>query len=149
MAAPMVSAAAALLFQKDPSLNPATVKARLMKSAVKDDRLVFETGAGYLDVDAALQASGRTDDAPSPKSMLASDGYIYIEDTGLIWGIDFTKGVIWGSGGRMSKARCVGIDITSVPDAITATYAGIWNSGKATPRSILDKNMITTSGLTW
>ena len=149
MATPMASAAAALMFEKEPSLNPATVKARLMKSAVKDDRLVFETGAGYLDVDAALQASGHTEDAPSPKSMLASDGYIYIEDTGLIWGINFTMGVIWGTGGHSSKAKCVGIDMTDVPDAITATYGGIWNGGKAAPRSIVDNDMITASGLIW
>src|SRR5207249_4945550 len=149
MATPMASAAAALMFEKEPSLNPATVKARLMKSAVKDDRLVFETGAGYLDVDAALQASDHTEDAPSPKSMLASDGYIYIEDTGLIWGINFTMGVIWGTGGHSSKAKCVGIDMTDVPDAITATYGGIWNGGKAAPRSIVDNDMITASGLIW
>ena len=86
MAAPMVSATAALLFQKDPTLNPATVKARLMKSADKDDRMVFETGAGYLDVDAALQAKGYVKDAPSPLAMLASDGNVYFQDTGLIWG---------------------------------------------------------------
>ncbi len=145
MAAPMVSATAALLFQKDPSLNPATVKARIMKAAVKDDRLVFETGAGYLDVDAALQASGSTKDAPSPKAMLASDGYIYVEDTGLIWGGDFTMGGIWGNRG---KANCVGIDMTDVPPAITSSFGSVWG-GKAAPKSIVDNTLITSSGLIW
>ena len=145
MAAPMVSAAAALLFEKDPSLNPATVKARLMKSAVKDDRLVFETGAGYLDIDAALQAQGVTMDAPSPKAMLASDGYIYIENTGLIWGREFSMSVVWGGG---SKAHCVGIDMTDVPDTITTTYGGIWG-GRAGAKSMVDNTTITSSGLIW
>jgi len=149
MATPMVSAAAALMFGADPSLNPATVKARLMKSAVKDDRLVFETGAGYLDVNAALQARGRTQDAPSPLSMLASDGYIYIEDTGLLWGPEFAMGGIWGTGGSPAKARCVGIDMTAVPGFITSTYGGVWGGGKAAPASIVDNSMITASGLIW
>lgn len=37
MATPVVSAAAALMLDKDPSLTPATVKARLMRSAMKLD----------------------------------------------------------------------------------------------------------------
>jgi serine protease AprX len=148
MATPMVSAAAALLFQKDPSLNPATVKARLMKATMKDDRLVFETGAGYLDVDAALQATGYTKDAPSPRAMLASDGYIYVEDTGLIWGGDFTMGGIWGGHGGSSKGSCVGIDMNDVPSDITSVYGGVWG-GKGGAKSIVDNTMITSSGLIW
>ena len=145
MAAPMVSAAAALLFQKDPSLNPATVKARLMKSADKDDRMVFETGAGYLDVDAALRANGYAMDAPSPTAMLASDGNVYFQDTGLIWGIDFTLGSIWGGG---TKSRCVGVNLTDVPQEIIAAYGSVWG-GKGGGQSIIDNNMITASGLIW
>jgi serine protease AprX len=145
MATPMVTAAAALMFQKDPSLNPATVKARLMKSAVKDDRLVFETGAGYLDVDAALKAGGYSKDARSPQAMLASDGYIYIEDTGLIWSVDFTMGAIWG-GDKGARSSCV---LTDVPDTILSTYGAIWGGGKAGSKSIVDNNMITSSGLIW
>jgi len=106
---------------------------------------VFETGAGYLDVDAALQANGSTKDAPSPRAMLASDGYIYIEDTGLIWGGDFTMGGIWGNRG---KASCVGIDMTDVPPAITASFGSVWG-GRAAPKSIVDNTLITSSGLIW
>ena len=146
MATPMVSAAAALLFQKDPSLNPATVKARLMKSADKDDRLVFETGAGYLDVDAALQAKGYAKDAPSPLAMLASDGNVYFQDTSLIWGFDFTLGSVWGGNGL--KGKSVGVSLTSVPAEIIAAYGSVWG-GNAGHKSILENNMITASGLIW
>src|SRR5262249_54242993 len=106
MAAPFVSATAALLFQKDPSLTPATVKARLMESATKDHRLVFETGAGTLDVQAALKATGNTLFAPSPSARLAADGSIQVEDTSLIWGIRYTMSLIW-SGGRSGDRTSV------------------------------------------
>ena len=72
MATPVVSGAAALLLQQNPSLTPDQVKARLMKTAAKAltlfsmarDRFtlasfslqsdVFEVGAGYLDIQAAI-----------------------------------------------------------------------------------------------
>jgi serine protease AprX len=72
MATPVVAGAAALLIQKDPTLTPDTVKARLMKSAAKilptyqtaSDNYtgqqfkgqadIFSVGAGYLDVNTAL-----------------------------------------------------------------------------------------------
>jgi serine protease AprX len=72
MATPVVSGAAALLLQQNPSLTPDQVKARLMKTAQKSLPLfstafdsithssfslqsdVFEVGAGYLDVQAAV-----------------------------------------------------------------------------------------------
>ncbi len=71
MATPSVSAAAAILLQQNPNLSPDTVKARLMQSASKtfptsssvtdgghtyyDVYDVFTVGAGYLDINAALQ----------------------------------------------------------------------------------------------
>ncbi len=72
MATPVVSGAVALMLQKDPSLTPDTVKARLMKTASKKFPLtstaydpttgqaytsvydMFTVGAGYIDVAAAL-----------------------------------------------------------------------------------------------
>ena len=59
MAAPVVAGAAALLLQKDPTLTPDTVKARLMFTADKwaapdgsSDPCTY--GAGYLNIPAAL-----------------------------------------------------------------------------------------------
>jgi serine protease AprX len=121
MAAPMVAGAAALMLQKEPGLNPATVKARLMASAVKDDALMFETGAGFLDVDAALKATGTAVSALSPQVSLSGDGSILVSDTSLIWGSIWSLANVWGGG---SKTK-------------TVTQSMIWN------------NAVTASGLIW
>ncbi len=95
MAAPMVSATAALMLQKDPSLTPATVKARLMRSARKYGHSPIDAGAGLLDVDAALnEANTVSGEALSP--LMHQDpatGATLIQETGVLWG-----DTIWGSG---------------------------------------------------
>lgn len=157
MAAPFVAGTAALMIQRDPLLSPATVKARLMRSAVKDQYLVFETGAGHLDVAAAIAAQGQAGSAPSPRSMLAHDGYIYLENTGLIWqrlGVDsdlWSNGAIWGDG-KGARAKCV---LTDVPEEILIAYGAVWGGGKAggspATKSLVpvENDKITTSGLIW
>src|SRR5215470_8626740 len=75
MAAPQVAGAAALMLQKNPSLTPDQLKARLMKSAYKniptfsystdsatgtvyyEQADIFTVGAGYLDISAALNST--------------------------------------------------------------------------------------------
>ncbi|HXH28473.1 MAG TPA: S8 family serine peptidase, partial [Candidatus Polarisedimenticolia bacterium] len=148
MAAPMVAGAAALMLQKDPSLTPATVKARLMKSAVKDDRLVFETGAGYLDIDAALNAEGIATGADSPQAVLGGDGYIYIQDTALIWG----SGLIWGQsavwGGAKGRVKCV--PLAELGGEIVTADGAVWRSGgRVAARSAVDNDRVTGSTLIW
>ncbi|MBT8443014.1 MAG: S8 family serine peptidase [Gammaproteobacteria bacterium] len=83
MATAMVSGAAALMLTEDPSLSPSTIKARLMRSARKIDADPTASGAGVLDIDAALNETGiligqalsplmgRTDDGPA----------IHVQDT--------------------------------------------------------------------
>src|SRR5262249_61755339 len=59
MSTPIVSGTVALMLEQDPTLNPATVKARLMLSARKPivgSPFVF--GAGLLDILGALPATG-------------------------------------------------------------------------------------------
>jgi len=144
MAAPMVAGAAALMLQKEPTLTPATIKARLMKSAVKDDRLVFETGAGMLDVYAALNATGTATGASSPLAMAAGDDFVYIQDTALLWGSTWSQTAIWG--GR--KGSAYGFSLTSVPASMTSGSGAIWG-GRGGSRSLIDNGSVTGSGAIW
>ncbi len=144
MATPMVTGAAALMLQKDPTLNPATVKARLMKSAVKDTRLVFETGAGSLDVYGAVNATGSAQTASSPLAMAGSDGYVYIQDTAILWGSSWPQGAIWGDG----KGSAAGVSLTPVPGSITSGSGAIWG-GTGGVRSVIDNSAVTGSGAIW
>jgi serine protease AprX len=98
MASPIVAATAALMLEQDPSLNPGSVKARLMMSARKakfGDPLV--TGAGYLDILGALRATWLAADAPSPRALPeANQGSITFENTATLWGDDaFSLRVLW------------------------------------------------------
>ena len=145
MAAPMVSAAAALMIQKDPTLNPATVKARLMRYAQKDERLVFETGAGFLEVDRALQASERALSAMSPFAMLAGDGGVYMQDTGVLWGGDWKVDDVWGG----HKGLASDVDLKDVPKDIVQTYGTIWSGGRTGPLSLIDNTQVTSTGAIW
>jgi len=111
MAAPMVSGAAALMFEKKPSLTPDQVKARLMKTAFKNLPLyttatdpvtgityneqadIFTVGAGYLDIDAALN---NTDSAPSAVGVAMSPTVSYNATTGQVALVNGSS-VLWGS----------------------------------------------------
>jgi serine protease AprX len=88
MASPIVAATAALMIQQDPMLNPASVKVRLMMSARKaafGDPLV--SGAGYLDILAALRSTWSAANAPSPRAIPDVDtGKIAFENTAVLWG---------------------------------------------------------------
>jgi serine protease AprX len=123
MAAPMVSGAAALMLQKDPTLTPDQVKARLMKSASKalpaytsytdpttgitynEQYDIFTVGAGYLDVYAALT---NTDNASSAVGVAMSPTARYdatthqvtlVTGSSVLWGSSVMWGtsVVWGS----------------------------------------------------
>jgi serine protease AprX len=95
MATPVVAAAVALMLEKDPSLTPATVKARLMRSAHKMPESPVVVGAGLLDIDAALNETAVvTGEALSPlMSFDKESGGTLVQDTASLWGDD-----IWGAG---------------------------------------------------
>jgi serine protease AprX len=90
MAAPMVAATAALMFEQTPWLSPPTVKARLLLTARKASvGNPFATGAGALDITAALRAtgSGQVGQALSPLVFTdAASGRLGFENTGQLWG---------------------------------------------------------------
>jgi serine protease AprX len=122
MATPVVTGAVALLLQKNKSLTPDQVKARLMKSAYKtfprsstakdpttgksytSQYDIFTVGAGYLDIQAALSS---TDLAPSTYGIAKSpavtrdrNGNIYlVTGSSVLWGgsIMWGTSVVWGT----------------------------------------------------
>jgi len=122
MATPVVSGAVALLLQKNGSLTPDQVKARLMKSAYKtfprsstakdpttgksytSQYDIFTIGAGYLDIQAALSS---TDLAPATEGIAKSptvardrSGNIYlVTGSSVLWGgsIMWGTSVVWGT----------------------------------------------------
>jgi serine protease AprX len=94
----MVAGAAALMLQHDPLLTPADVKARLMLTAAKDDYLPFETGAGYLDVQAALASTDHALSALSPHALAGPDGEITLLPLEQAWDGAWQQSLIWGGG---------------------------------------------------
>ncbi len=95
MSTAMVSAAAARMLDKQGWLSPATIKARLMRSARKIDDSPVVVGAGLLDIEAALNETGIVSgQALSPLvSYESTTGGTLIQDTAQLWGGD-----IWGAG---------------------------------------------------
>jgi serine protease AprX len=114
MATPLVSGAVALMLQQNPSLTPDQVKARLMKTAWKGfnqytssvDDLgntysnqydIFTYGAGYLDIDAALNNTDlATGVALSPTAVYNSTNRTVslVNTTSVVWG---GTSVVWGA----------------------------------------------------
>ena len=120
MAAPVVSGAVALMLQKNPSLKPDQVKARLMKTASKtfpaytsytdptsgitytSQYDVFTIGAGYLDIDAALSSTDLSSGvAKSPTAQYdpATNSVYFVTDSSAMWGSSATWGsaAVWGA----------------------------------------------------
>jgi len=110
MATAVVSGAAALLIEKDPSLTPDTVKGRLMKTAVKNwsptagyDYCM--QGAGLLDIPAAISCKDIVSGyALSPRVIRGSNGSLVLQDISGSWGdsviwsdtVIWSDSVVWG-----------------------------------------------------
>ncbi len=147
MAAPMVAAAAARMLQKDPALTPATVKARLMRSARKIDDEPTAAGAGVLDVDAALGDTGvLTGEALSPL-MYRDDttGDILVEDTADLWGDS-----LWGAG-YLFSGGFNWVDGYSLPDSTVNANGYLWTDGDVWAKGYLwtDGEGIFAKGYLW
>jgi serine protease AprX len=150
MATPVVSGAAALLIQKNPSLTPDQIKARLMKTARKIlpsymsgyDRIynalymnqadIFTVGAGYLDIFAALQNNDlTTQQALSPRvSFNASSHRVTV--TNILWGdnIVWDEALIWGTSvfnGTLNGLNILWGDNIVWGDTTTSGFNIIWD----------------------
>jgi serine protease AprX len=123
MATPIVAGAAALMIQKDPTLTPDTIKARMMKTAWKgypanswgydtwgqsyfSQYDMFTIGAGYLDIYAALRNTDVVNGgAASPIAYRNANGkYGLNNGLSITWGhsitwgssIVWTNSIVWG-----------------------------------------------------
>jgi subtilisin family serine protease len=125
MAAAVVSGTAALMLSKDATLNPATIKARLMRSARKLNIEASHAGAGVVDAAAALADTGRlTGQALSPLMARSSEGsVILVEDTARLWG-DAT----WGAGYLWNNGYLWSNRYTSA-DGYLWSDGYLWNNG--------------------
>jgi serine protease AprX len=143
MAAPMVSGAAALLIQQNPSLTPDQVKARLMKTAYKvfpssssytdpstgityvDYYDIFTIGAGYLDVWAALN---NTDLAPPTSGSALSPTAVFSTTTGQVY-MNTATSVIWGKTTTWSTNVVWGTSV--IWGATTTGQSVLWGASTA------------------
>jgi len=153
MATAVVSGAAALILQQDPTLTPDQVKARLMKTAYKNlpqhsavlyggatynlQSDVFTVGAGYLDLQAALSNLDRASGvAKSPTAYYdASSGNVYfLADSTTPWGQSATWGtsVVWGNGAFLPDSAMWGGSPTPGGSAPPSPNSAMWG-GSPTP----------------
>lgn len=152
MAAPVVSGAAALLLENQPSLTPDQIKARLMKTASKSmasystdsdswyshsygyQADIFTIGAGYLDINAALQ---NNDLATAPAlsavaSFSSSTGLVTIgRNLSVSWGSSVTWGdsAVWGTAvfaGTSNGFSVVWGDSVVWGNAVSSGFSVVW-----------------------
>ena len=134
MATPAVAGAAAVLLERDPSLTPDQVKARLMKTASKKfpasstakDPATGQTftvyydmmsvGAGYLDIAAAIVNNDKaTGNAQSPATVLSGGkiivalpaGSTFSLATNVLWG----GNVVWGDNSLLGNTVLWGSNV--------------------------------------
>lgn len=170
MATPMVSGAAALLIEKDPSLTPDQVKARLMKTATKNfpatasatdpmtgrvyrsNHDLFTVGAGYLNLTAALKNTEKTmSNALSPAVAFRNGAVkmVYPADstfggTNVIWG----ENVIWGTK-VISGSNVIWGENVIWGTAGTQGFNVIWGTGGTAGTNVIwgETDLRATTGL--
>ena len=155
MATPVVSGAAALMIQKDPTLTPDLVKARLMKTAYKgfagnststdawgniytNQVDLFTYGAGYVDIAAAL---ANTD---TGSGLALSPTAVYNPATGTVT-LSFTTGgtsvtwgtsLLWGSSVLWGSSLVWGADVVSGNSLLWGSSV-VWGTSTTSGFSLL------------
>src|SRR5271157_161820 len=164
MATGVVSGAAALMLQQDPTLTPDQVKARLMKTAYKNLPLyttvvdagatyniqsdVFTVGAGYLDLQAALSNLDRAPGVAKSATAYydASSGNVYfLADSTTPWGQSAMWGtsMVWGDSAFLPNSAMWGGSPT--PGSTAGGNSAMWG-GSPTPGSTAGGNSAMWGG---
>jgi serine protease AprX len=147
MAVPVVSAAAAMLIEQNPSITPDQIKARLMKTAGKDfprtsvaiDPMSgasytsyydpFTIGAGYLDINAALN---NPDLAHGPALSPVAD---YDAETGEVTLLRDNLS-LWGSSPAWSNAQIWGSSVVWGASIVWGNSV-VWGAGNLDGMSVV------------
>jgi serine protease AprX len=152
MATPMVSGAAALLLQKQPSLTPDQLKARLMKTASKtfpatstavdpdtgvtytSQYDIFTIGAGYLDIWAALNNTDLATKpafSPSVRFDSSSGSVSVITDQSAVWGSTavWGTGAVWGTNVFLNGTSAVWGTGAVWGSSTTQGFSAVWGTG--------------------
>lgn len=128
MSTAMVSGAAAIMLETDPTLSPDDVKARLMRHAEHlGAQDIYTRGAGAIDVGMALLGDEHVLAAASPAiSVTAASAAVVIGDTGAAWG----DASLW---------------------SLEQLYGdpALWNVEVAQTMSLFDDVCMTGQGVTW
>jgi serine protease AprX len=173
MAAPVVSGAAALLYDKTSNLTPDQIKVRLMKSASKafpassvavdpatgqtffSQYDIFTVGAGYLDVAAALKSTDSPKEpALSPEAQIdAKSGKpVVVIPKSVVWGDTSRYGlsVVWGDMAFVKDSSVVWGDSAVWGDRTTAGYSVVWGDTSPFASSVVwgDSSRLALSSLT-
>ncbi len=159
MATAVVSGAAALMLNEDWTLGPETIKARLMKTSTKtfpsystavdpntniqyvSQYDMFTVGAGYIDIQAALNstdfvAAGST--AASPTAVFdASSNTVTVANTNTsVWG----TAAIWGTAAVWGSAAVWGTSVWLDGSAAVWGTSALWGSAAVWGTSTLQGN---------
>jgi serine protease AprX len=141
MAAPIVAGTAALMLEQDPTLTPATIKARLMMSALKPrfgDPML--SGAGLLDIVEALRGTWTAPASPSPRATAdEANGLIAFENTSILWGDDvFSLRHLWANSVSWTNPEATLDPILWTsgevwPEGVTEGQGELWPNGECWP----------------
>jgi serine protease AprX len=169
MATPVVSAAAAALLDKNASLTPDQIKARLMKTASKSFPVssvavdpvtgisytsyydIFTVGAGYLDVGAALVnndlAAGSAMSPTVSYNAATKTATLNVSANSVIWGTSLIWGdsVIWGTSVFVGGTSVIWGTGVSWGEATPSGQSVIWGTTTASAASVIWGTSITSA----
>jgi subtilisin family serine protease len=140
MSAPMVTGAIALLFERDPDLHQAEVKALLQAGARRpagSDLVPEQLGAGALDLEGTLEAldEGTLERTPDTSTeLLVSESYAHPDPSWPLEGLVELRDAAGDiADGFDARRLALGVDGASVTEPLTRLAPGLWHFVVAAP----------------